>query len=90
MSLPALFICSFAPSLGRVSSRERISEIRDASVLRKVLAQVQSAERGLRRLEARVGQSWAWNSGSDSPLVATPFARPGGQSRESQESCTRS
>jgi hypothetical protein len=34
------------------------TEIRDANVLRKVLAQMQSAERGLRRLEAasnRVG-----------------------------------
>ena len=32
------------------------TEIRDANVLRKVLAQMQSAERGLRRLEAALNR----------------------------------
>ena len=65
------------------------TQIRDANVLRKVLAQMQSAERGLRRLDAALKQSWTRSSRSDSPLFATQFARPSGQSGDAQESRAR-
>jgi hypothetical protein len=66
------------------------TEIRDADVLRKVLAQMQAAERSLRRLEAALDRVGPENSGSDSPLLATQFAQSSQLSGKSQEGRARS